>query len=137
MRLEQCPECHAFADPYVEHDTLTLLIDLILLKRGVYRHLLYNRGAKPRRAVEGRKGKGEDSGGQAEEEPKVDDWERESARWALVFRLGLTLISVDAFIRWSYLSTKHPERLTNLGMILTIYTRFRPPTYGQYFSMVT
>jgi hypothetical protein len=30
---------------------LTLFIDLILLKRGVYRHLLYNRGTPPRRVV--------------------------------------------------------------------------------------
>ena len=44
-------ECYAFVDPYVEHDSLTLLLDLILLKRGVYRHLLYNRGSEPRKAV--------------------------------------------------------------------------------------
>lgn len=47
-------------DPYVEHDTLTLLLDLILLKRGVYRHLLFNRGAERRRALRGSTGK-EDS----------------------------------------------------------------------------
>jgi hypothetical protein len=44
--------CYAFVDPYVEHDSLTLLLDLILLKRGVYRHLLYNRGSEPRKAVD-------------------------------------------------------------------------------------
>lgn len=33
----------------MEYDTLTLLLDLILLKRGVYRHLLFNRGKAPRR----------------------------------------------------------------------------------------
>ena len=44
------PACGAFADPYVEHDTLTLLIDLILLKRDVYRHLLFNRGLGERKA---------------------------------------------------------------------------------------
>lgn len=52
----QQPTCHAFVDPYVEHDSLTILLDLILLKRGVYRHLLYNRGTKPRRLT-GRKEK--------------------------------------------------------------------------------
>jgi len=41
--------CHAFSDPYVEHDDLTILLDLILLKLGVFRHLLFNRGASPRR----------------------------------------------------------------------------------------
>ena len=33
----------------MEHDTLTLLLDLILLKRDVYRHLLYNRGLGARK----------------------------------------------------------------------------------------
>jgi hypothetical protein len=44
--------CQAFADPYVEHDMLTLWLDLILLKRDVYRHLLYNRGLGARRLSE-------------------------------------------------------------------------------------
>ncbi|GJJ13735.1 hypothetical protein Clacol_007991 [Clathrus columnatus] len=47
LRLKECPKCLSFADPYVEYDTLTLLLDLILLKRGVYRHLLFNRGWPP------------------------------------------------------------------------------------------
>ena len=66
LRLEQCvrlsrvsvhcphvqtkqASCHAFSDPYVEHDDLTIILDLILLKLGVFRHLLFNRGASPRR----------------------------------------------------------------------------------------
>lgn len=44
------PTCKAFADPYVEHDALTLFIDLVLLKRDVYRHLLFNRGLGARKA---------------------------------------------------------------------------------------
>lgn len=42
-------KCSSFADPYVEHDALTLWIDLVLLKRDVFRHLLYNRGTGARR----------------------------------------------------------------------------------------
>lgn len=49
---QQQDHCQAFADPYVEHDSLTLFIDLVLLKRGVYRHLLYNRATKPNKASE-------------------------------------------------------------------------------------
>ena len=41
--------CGSFADPYVEHDLTIIVLDLILLKQGVYRHLLFNRGSKPRR----------------------------------------------------------------------------------------
>jgi len=43
------PSCSAPADPYVEHDALLVALDLILLKRGVYRHLLFNRGTPPRK----------------------------------------------------------------------------------------
>ena len=44
---------HAFADPHVEHNSLTLLLvlDLVLLKRGMFRHLLYNWGSEPRKAL--------------------------------------------------------------------------------------
>jgi lipid intermediate transporter len=68
-RLEQCvcvhflplsshrhtplqPSCRAPADPYVEHDALVVALDLILLKRGVYRHLLFNRGTPPKKVEE-------------------------------------------------------------------------------------
>lgn len=45
------PKCRKFADPYVESDDLVLFMDLILLKRGVFRHLLFNRGYPPRQAL--------------------------------------------------------------------------------------
>ncbi|KAF5367139.1 hypothetical protein D9758_003876 [Tetrapyrgos nigripes] len=125
LRLEQPihqTNCHAFADPYVEHDTLTLLIDLILLKRGVYRHLLYNRGSPPRRADDSKNSHDE----QVTEPQKyvtvrmLDEREwvcslRKSlkwldavagvlqARWARVLELGGYLVFLDAFIRWSHL----------------------------------
>jgi hypothetical protein len=42
---------------------LILVIDLILLKRGVYRHLLYNRGSEPRKAAGGtQKAEGSNTG---------------------------------------------------------------------------
>ncbi|KNZ73368.1 Protein arv1 [Termitomyces sp. J132] len=84
LRLEQCVLCHCFADPYVEHDSLMLLLDLILLKRGVYRHLLYNRGTKPRRPTE------------IKETCDVNHRAREKERWTLVLQLSVTLIFLDA-----------------------------------------
>ncbi|KAI0703771.1 Arv1-domain-containing protein [Cytidiella melzeri] len=109
LRLEQCSECHAFADPYVEHDTLTLWIDLILLKRDVYRHLLYNRGSGARILTE--KGlkhgsfpaatldAGEDAQG------VIGTARRPADRWMHILKLGSALIAVDAFIRWTHLSS--------------------------------
>lgn len=34
--------CEAFVDPYIEHGTELLLVDLLLIKRSVYCHLLRN-----------------------------------------------------------------------------------------------
>ncbi|KAG9315370.1 Arv1-like family-domain-containing protein [Chiua virens] len=104
LRLEQCSKCLTFADPYVEHDTLTLLLDLILLKRGVYLHLLYNRGTEPRKAYE----KANAPAGRPKDAATVDTARqalaREKARWLHILKIGGGLLLVDAFIRWAQLS---------------------------------
>ncbi|KAJ3546076.1 hypothetical protein NMY22_g2187 [Coprinellus aureogranulatus] len=102
LRLEQCSNCKSFVDPYVEFDALTLFIDLILLKRGVYRHLLYNRGTPPRRAV----GQVQD-GGKNVERVKVED-DLEQRRWEILSKMGPGLVFLDAFIRWSHLNPTPP-----------------------------
>lgn len=79
-------KCHAFVDPYVEHDSLILLLDLILLKRGVYRHLLYNRGSKPRRATS----KSQDT------TLEPDSTYLSRARWMWTLKLGTGLVAIDA-----------------------------------------
>ncbi|EGN99180.1 hypothetical protein SERLA73DRAFT_182054 [Serpula lacrymans var. lacrymans S7.3] len=113
LRLEQCNKCQSFADPYVEFDHLPLILDLILLKREVYRHLLYNRGTEPRRAYEGKSSSR--SGDTTPETSNTRDaqlkhqgdlekeHQREKLRWQLILRLGGGLILVDAFIRWAHL----------------------------------
>ncbi|SCU89454.1 LAME_0E03620g1_1 [Lachancea meyersii CBS 8951] len=42
IRLTDCPNCRDVADRYVEIDNVLLFIDLLLLKPGAYRHLVYN-----------------------------------------------------------------------------------------------
>eukprot|EP01054_Gregarina_sp_Poly1_P000808 Gregarina_sp_Poly_1__807@NODE_1192_length_4819_cov_79_115320_g819_i0_p1_GENE_NODE_1192_length_4819_cov_79_115320_g819_i0NODE_1192_length_4819_cov_79_115320_g819_i0_p1_ORF_typecomplete_len297_score23_46Arv1/PF04161_13/2_3e39Arv1/PF04161_13/3_3e03zfribbon_3/PF13248_6/4_2zfribbon_3/PF13248_6/0_39Znribbon_8/PF09723_10/0_021Znribbon_8/PF09723_10/3_9e03Nudix_N_2/PF14803_6/0_13zfISL3/PF14690_6/15zfISL3/PF14690_6/25zfISL3/PF14690_6/4_2e03zinc_ribbon_2/PF13240_6/7_4zinc_ribbon_2/PF13240_6/56zfTFIIB/PF134 len=43
IRLTTCPSCGQIADKYVEFDKVNLLIETILLREQVYRHLIYNR----------------------------------------------------------------------------------------------
>ncbi|KAF7327376.1 hypothetical protein MKEN_00315200 [Mycena kentingensis (nom. inval.)] len=120
LRLEQCQVCareqraqpvelktHSFADSYVEHDSLTLLLDLILLKRGVFRHLLYNRDTEPRRLVKG-----------VVVNPPVDAY-KELERASLLRTIGRGLCALEALgdhsalrrtlvIRWSHLNPNQP-----------------------------
>ncbi|SCU96758.1 LAFA_0G07954g1_1 [Lachancea sp. 'fantastica'] len=42
IRLTDCPDCKEVVDRYVEIDNVLLFIDLLLLKPGAYRHLVYN-----------------------------------------------------------------------------------------------
>lgn len=110
------PSCKEFADPHVQHDTTTLLLDLILLKRDVYRHLLFNRGTGARMVYDavGTKSslpqeKEEDIKGQQKLTERDKEIVRVSrcparreltpysqARWKLIMRLGAALIWVDA-----------------------------------------
>lgn len=97
LRLEQCKKCLSFADPYVEHDSLTLILDLILLKRGVYRHLLYNRGSEPRIVCETKNAT-------IPTNPNNAELAREKARWMRILHLGSGTVLMDAFIRWAQLN---------------------------------
>ncbi|OBZ72412.1 Protein arv1 [Grifola frondosa] len=108
FRLEQCEACHAFADPYVEHDTLTLLLDLILLKRDVFRHLLFNRGLGARKVGEVETRVPPEKNVQPQGTPSFER-QRERSRWLLILELGSVLICVDAFIRWTHLSVSAPS----------------------------
>ncbi|KAF8621998.1 hypothetical protein AX15_007352 [Amanita polypyramis BW_CC] len=111
LRLEECTKCHAFVDPYVEHDSLTLLLDLILLKRGVYRHLLYNRGSEPRKASSNGKDKDKNDSPRLNQTNKLPVWldGKEKRRWVLVLKLGIVLIFLDAYIRWCHLNPNPPS----------------------------
>ncbi|AAW44726.2 hypothetical protein CNG03470 [Cryptococcus deneoformans JEC21] len=51
IRLAVCPRCNQFVDPLIEHPSLLLLLDLVLLKPRVFLHLLFNRGSLPFSAV--------------------------------------------------------------------------------------
>ena len=43
IRLAKCESCEEFVDKYVEFDLILIFIDLVLLKRQAYRHMVFNR----------------------------------------------------------------------------------------------
>ncbi|ETW82773.1 hypothetical protein HETIRDRAFT_316372 [Heterobasidion irregulare TC 32-1] len=92
VRLERCTTCHEFADPYVTHDLLVIILDLILLKRGVYRHLLFNRGSKPRQVDQ----VSSSSKGNGIRRIKSCGLSESQARWWLTLRLGAVIVLVDS-----------------------------------------
>ncbi|XP_043261126.1 protein ARV1 isoform X1 [Colletes gigas] len=42
LKLLKCNACDQLADKYIEYDPVIILVDLILLNKRAYRHLLYN-----------------------------------------------------------------------------------------------
>jgi hypothetical protein len=42
LRLTVCPHCHNTADPYVEFEIIIVMIDMLLMRRAAYRHVLVN-----------------------------------------------------------------------------------------------
>ncbi|KAH9037835.1 Arv1-domain-containing protein [Lactarius pseudohatsudake] len=104
VRLEQCPSCRAPADPYVEHDPLVIALDLILLKRGVYRHLLFNRGTPPRKMHQNARGY-DRLKEQSTEDRLAEDKNREMTRRWLIIRIGAGVVLVDSLVRWSRIRT--------------------------------
>jgi len=82
------------------------LLDLVLLKRGVFRHLLYNRGSEPRKAFNS----GKPVAPMAQNKTKKALLDaREMRRWSLVFKLAVVLIFLDAYIRWCHLNPNPPS----------------------------
>lgn len=47
LKLLKCDACGFLADKYIEYDPVIILVDLILLEKRAYRHLLYNCNLKP------------------------------------------------------------------------------------------
>ncbi|GAA5906884.1 hypothetical protein JCM5296_005556 [Sporobolomyces johnsonii] len=72
--LLQCPKCGHLADIYTSFPFPVLLLDLLLLKQAVYRHLLRNRGGST---------------------PQ----ERRRHQLSETSRLGAIVLGVDAFVR--------------------------------------
>ncbi|XP_044258732.1 protein ARV1 [Tribolium madens] len=42
LKLRECEFCHNVADKYLEYDIVIIAIDLVLLQRTAYRHILFN-----------------------------------------------------------------------------------------------
>ncbi|XP_031633824.1 protein ARV1 [Contarinia nasturtii] len=42
MKIANCEKCHQIADKYIEFEPIVIVIDLVLLSRPTYRHVLYN-----------------------------------------------------------------------------------------------
>ncbi|KAH9972825.1 hypothetical protein BGW80DRAFT_1312777 [Lactifluus volemus] len=92
------PSCRAPADPYVEHDALVVALDLILLKRGVYRHLLFNRGTPPRKVEENPpRGSKTPSSESLRELSNAEENGRLLGKGWLILRIGAGVVLVDSW----------------------------------------
>ncbi|KAG8237510.1 hypothetical protein J437_LFUL019357 [Ladona fulva] len=42
LKMSRCDKCHQIADKYIEYDPVIVIIDLVLLNRQAYQHIIYN-----------------------------------------------------------------------------------------------
>ncbi|GHJ88754.1 hypothetical protein NliqN6_5156 [Naganishia liquefaciens] len=120
VRLAVCEQCHLFADPLIEHPLVLLLIDLILLKPRVYRHLVFNRGSQPFNA--GKKNpltRGSMAGEGSNVKEKLDNSEfedeqtrvtamnhdRHEITWRSIFLLAAITMSIEILVLYSTMSS--------------------------------
>ncbi|KAI5450244.1 sterol homeostasis protein [Naganishia albida] len=115
VRLKVCDTCQQFADPLIEHPLVLLLIDLILLKPRVYRHLIFNRGSSPYRAsrillpgkddtkagVQGHGKNGKDSG----ESEHVEKLRVTKIIWPQILLLAAVTMCVEILALYSTMSS--------------------------------
>ncbi|TIB29964.1 hypothetical protein E3P84_03516 [Wallemia ichthyophaga] len=98
MRVELCPRCSRLVDPYIGKRNISLLADLVVLKPGVLRHLLFNRlsqvafSERYKSVVRGRAGE-HNAHAHARTSTAI------TPRLQL-FRLGGILVLADAFVQW-------------------------------------
>eukprot|EP00918_Siedleckia_nematoides_P071037 GHVU01155123.1.p3 GENE.GHVU01155123.1~~GHVU01155123.1.p3 ORF type:complete len:126 (+),score=16.68 GHVU01155123.1:468-845(+) len=79
VRLLNCHACGKVADKYVEYDFLLLLLDLILQREQVYRHIVSNHMGF------------------------ADDTNTQSS-WRSLLRLALVVVLFDASTKWYFQS---------------------------------
>lgn len=94
----KCKACGAFADPYVEHEAILVVIDLILVKPRAYRHLLFNR-----KDVFAQNTESVSKQGKSPQKANRSSAVQERQTWFLLVRHFLALLMVDAYLRWFYL----------------------------------
>lgn len=103
--LSKCPRCQSVADMYVEHNSMLVFIDMLLHKRAVYRHLLFNGSFQP---------------------PGVTGKKRSVLQ--STFNFAVVLILFEVYIKWHILEQVYmssPHLLDD-----TVYTRW--PIAAQY-----
>ncbi|KAG7563121.1 hypothetical protein FFLO_01429 [Filobasidium floriforme] len=94
-RLELCARCSRFTDPLIEHPLVLILLDLVLLKPRVFRHLVFNRNAPPRRAGAGKE---RDTEGRRVSRGGEKEVDRSRIIWQTILRLGLIVTLVESLV---------------------------------------
>ncbi|TIA85955.1 hypothetical protein E3P99_03841 [Wallemia hederae] len=100
-RIELCPNCRKLSDPYIGKRNISLLKDLVVLKPGVLRHLLFNRAdgvalsERFRLVSNGRNGRSNNHSRAASA-----SFRSNTSGTIHLARLASILIVADAFVQW-------------------------------------
>ncbi|ORZ39165.1 Arv1 protein [Catenaria anguillulae PL171] len=106
---DQQPHCGEFADTYLESDPVLVMIDLLLHRPAVFRHVLFNRQFRSSPAVPG--------GKSTEPRARQSSWLPD----AKVSRFGVLLVLFEVYVRLLRM-----EKVANSNLIATMWSMSEP-----------
>jgi len=129
IRLAKCTCCQNFADKYVEWESMLIILDLVLHKRAVYRHLLVNTlSLNPaRRSSTSIPNLGAQNGG-VNNSPSATPIPVSEAKnhhgqagpsLSMIFKLVIVYVFCDAYLRWARLKAFHDPPSVDIDTGLT------------------
>lgn len=140
IQLTDCPFCQEIVDKYVEIDNVLLFIDLLLLKPGAYRHLVFN--SLELHLAKYPKGKTLKNCRSLYDHVQVlifnvKNW---FCKFDRLNRLWLLLLSFEIYLTWVTEESKYiyyMNRNNNDGKLISFQKTYQKPLNGTQLQCVT
>lgn len=111
IQLTDCSNCGKEVDKYVEIDNVIMFVDLLLLKPGAYRHLVYN-SLEPQLSQYSGEHKGNATWRQT-----FSLWEN---KFDTLIRLWILLFTFEVYLKWVIEEENYKKTISSTSVILQL-----------------
>lgn len=142
IQLTECRYCHNTVDKYVEIDNVVLFIDLLLLKPGAYRHLVFNSLEGTLNKYSDWKFSDNDKSFLALTIWNIKNW---LMKFDLMNRLWILLLTFEVYLRciseenkYSFLENNQPDSIDLKSILSTVHkwNSFQQYLYFTAYSLL-